>query len=95
MFRAGLYNRRGEALGFAYPTVRKDAARVSIVGGGMLNTPGIAATMFEALYEAHINIHMISTSEIKITVLIDEDKADKAVEAIHNKFFAPDSVIGQ
>ena len=78
---------RREELGFEYLNVRKDVAKVSIVGGGMLNTPGIAATMFEALYEAHINIHMISTSEIKITVLIDEDKADKAVEAIHNKFF--------
>jgi len=76
-----------EELGFEYLNVRKDVAKVSIVGGGMLNTPGIAATMFQALYEAHINIHMISTSEIKITVLIDEDKADKAVEAIHNKFF--------
>lgn len=76
-----------EELGFEYLNVRKDVAKVSIVGGGMLNTPGIAATMFQALYEAHINIHMISTSEIKITVLIDEDKADKAVEAIHRQFF--------
>ncbi len=76
-----------DELGFDYLNVRKDVAKVSIVGGGMLNTPGIAATMFQALYEAHINIHMISTSEIKITVLLDEDKADKAVEAIHNKFF--------
>ena len=76
-----------EELGFEYLNVRKDVAKVSIVGGGMLNTPGIAASMFQALYEEHINIHMISTSEIKITVLIDEDKADRAVRAIHNKFF--------
>ena len=74
-------------LGFDHVNVRKDVAKVSIVGGGMLNTPGIAATMFQALYEDHINIHMITTSEIKISVLIDEDKADRAVQAIHAKFF--------
>ncbi len=74
-------------LGFDHVNVRKDVAKVSIVGGGMLNTPGIAATMFQALYEDHINIHMITTSAIKISVLIDEDKADRAVQAIHAKFF--------
>jgi len=74
-------------LGFDHLDVRKDVAKVSIVGGGMVNNPGIAATMFEALYEAHINIQMITTSEIKVSVLIDEDQADKAVQAIHDKFF--------
>lgn len=74
-------------LGFDHLDVRKDVAKVSIVGGGMVNNPGIAATMFEALYEKHINIQMITTSEIKISVLIDEDEADKAVQAIHDKFF--------
>ena len=50
--------------------------------------PGIAADMFEALYDAQINIQMIATSEIKISVLIDAKDADSAVSAIHNKFFS-------
>ena len=54
---------------------------------GMETHPGIAAEMFEALYEANINIKMISTSEIKISVLIDSKDADKAVAAVHDKFF--------
>lgn len=61
-------------------------AKVSVVGAGMETHPGAAATMFEALYEINVNIQMISTSEIKISVLIDAEDADKAVEAIHNKF---------
>ncbi|MBC3515157.1 aspartate kinase [Neobittarella massiliensis] len=62
-------------------------AKVSIVGAGMQSNPGVAATMFEALAEANINIKMISTSEIKISVIIDEDDADRAVSAIHGAFF--------
>ncbi|HCW80259.1 MAG TPA: aspartate kinase [Ruminococcaceae bacterium] len=65
----------------------EDVAKVSIVGAGMESHPGIAAEMFEALYEANINIHMISTSEIKISVLIDCKNADQAVSVIHEKFF--------
>lgn len=65
----------------------KSVAKVSIVGAGMLSSSGVAATMFEALSEAKINIQMISTSEIKVSVLIDEASADKAVQVIHNKFF--------
>lgn len=60
--------------------------KVSIVGAGMQSNPGVAAKMFEALYEADINIRMISTSEIKISVLIDEDKGKRALVAIHNAF---------
>lgn len=67
-------------------TYSDNVAKVSIVGAGMVNNPGVAATMFEALYDAGINIEMISTSEIKISVLIDEKDADKAVRAIHDKF---------
>ena len=59
----------------------------SSTGGGMVDNPGVAATMFEALYEAHINIMMISTSEIKVSVLIDKEDTDRAVAAIHAKFF--------
>ncbi|NLV87480.1 MAG: aspartate kinase [Clostridiales bacterium] len=65
----------------------KNVAKVSIVGAGMLTSSGIASTMFEALSDAKINIQMISTSEIKVSVLIDESNADKAVQVIHNKFF--------
>lgn len=67
-------------------------AKVSIVGAGLESHPGMAAKMFEALYEANINIHMISTSEIKISVLINRSDADRAVSVIHEKFFgeAPD-----
>ena len=65
----------------------ENVAKVSIVGAGMESHAGTAARMFEALFEANINIHMISTSEIKISVLIDRAEADKAVAAIHNKFF--------
>lgn len=62
-------------------------AKVSIVGAGMETHSGIASRMFEALYSAGVNIQMIATSEIKISVLIDETDADKAVAAIHSEFF--------
>ncbi len=65
---------------------REDISKVSIVGAGMTNNPGVAAKMFEALYEADINIHMISTSETKISVLVNVANAEKAVQAIHDKF---------
>jgi aspartate kinase len=68
--------------------VEKDVAKVSIVGAGMMSHVGIAAKMFEALYDAGINIKMISTSEIRVTVLIDDEHVDKAVNAVHDKFFA-------
>lgn len=61
-------------------------AKVSIVGAGMVNNPGVAALMFEALYDADVNIHMITTSEIKISVLVDYHDAERAVNAIHEKF---------
>lgn len=67
--------------------VETNYAKVSIVGAGMQSNPGVASRMFEALFEANVNIHMISTSEIKISVIIDEEDADKAVVAIHNAFF--------
>ncbi len=65
---------------------RDDLSKVSIVGAGMAHNAGVAATMFEALYGAQINIHMISTSEIKVSVLINEHNAEKAVQVIHEKF---------
>ena len=62
-------------------------AKISIVGAGMESHAGVATKMFEALYDAQVNIQMISTSEIEVSVLIDSADADKAVSAIHSKFF--------
>ncbi|MBI4338688.1 MAG: aspartate kinase [Chloroflexi bacterium] len=64
----------------------QDLAKVSIVGTGMQNAPGYAATMFRALYEAGINIEMITTSEIRITCIIAEAKVPEAVRALHDAF---------
>ncbi len=75
-----------EFLGYDEIKVSEDVAKVSIVGAGMVNNPGVAAKMFEALYDAGINIHMISTSEIKVSVLISSANVEKAVNAIHDKF---------
>ena len=75
-------------LGFDHIDVSDNIAKVSIVGAGMINNPGVASLMFEALYNAGININMISTSEIKVSVLVDADDSDRAVQAIHNKFFS-------
>ena len=76
------------SLGFDRIDVNKEVVKVSIVGAGMLENAGVAAKMFGALYDADINIHMISTSEIKVSVLLDESDANAAVQAIHDKFFA-------
>lgn len=62
-------------------------SKVSIVGVGIANKPGVASDMFEALYENNINMHMITTSEIKISVLVNSNEADLAVQSIYNKFF--------
>ena len=67
-------------------SVDKESAKVSIVGAGMQSHSGVASTMFEALFSQNINIKMISTSEIKISVIIDKKDADKAVAAIHDAF---------
>ena len=64
----------------------KEVVKVSIVGAGMMSNPGVAAKMFEALFNENININMISTSEIRITVLINEKDAERAVNAVHDAF---------
>ena len=61
--------------------------KVSIVGAGLMSNCGVAAKMFEALYEAGVNIQMINTSEIRVSVLLDEADVNRAVRAIHDKFF--------
>ena len=75
-----------EVLGFQEITCNENVAKVAIVGAGMMSNPGVASQMFEALFNYGININMISTSEIRITVLIDEKDVDRAVRAIHEKF---------
>ena len=74
-------------LGAKEVSAETSVAKVSIVGAGMESHAGVATKMFEALMDAQINIRMISTSEIKVSVLIAEEDADKAVKAIHEKFF--------
>ena len=76
-----------EIIGYSSLAMNDKIAKVSIVGAGMMSAPGVASTMFEALFGAKVNIGMISTSEIKISVLVDEKDADRAVSAIHAKFF--------
>ena len=74
------------SLNYKNVTVDTSISKISIVGAGMESHPGIASKMFEALYDAGINIQMISTSEIKISVLIDAKYADKAVNVVHDAF---------
>ena len=64
-----------------------DVAKLSVVGAGMMSNPGVAAKMFEALYNSRVNINMISTSEIKVSVLVHISDADRAVQVIHNRFY--------
>ncbi len=75
-----------DVIGYGELSYNTNVSKVSIVGAGMVSNAGVAAKMFEALYDAHINIHMIATSEIKVSVLIDEGMENKAVKAIHDKF---------
>jgi len=76
-----------ESIGCDHVSVDRGIAKVSIVGAGMMNAPGMAVRMFEALSNCNINIQMISSSEIKLSVVIPEADADRAVSAIHEKFF--------
>ena len=69
-------------------TVNKKVNKISIVGAGMMSNPGVAAKMFEALYNVGVNINMISTSEIRVTVIVDEGRADVAMNAVHDAFLS-------
>lgn len=66
--------------------VMKDVSKVSIVGAGMMTNAGVAAKMFEALYDAGVNIRQISTSEIRVTVLVDRKYTEIAAQAVHDAF---------
>ncbi len=82
----GLIEENLAVIGGSSVDVSTNVAKVSVVGAGMQSHTGVAARMFEALYEANINIKMVSTSEIKISVIIDENDADKAVQAVHDAY---------
>ena len=73
-------------IGYEKVSMETGVAKVSVVGAGMMSNPGVAAKMFECLYNSNINIKMISTSEIRVTVLIDEKEVDKAMNAAHEIF---------
>lgn len=75
-----------EALTIQEISYNEKVAKISVVGAGMMTNPGVAAKMFESLYNSRINISMISTSEIRITVLIDEKDIDEAMNAVHDGF---------
>lgn len=66
--------------------INDNIAKVSIVGAGMIDRPGIASAMFETLADLGVNIRMISTSEIKISCLVDKEDAHKALQALHKVF---------
>ena len=75
-----------EALTIKEITSNRDVAKISVVGAGMMSNPGVAAKMFESLYNEGVNINMISTSEIRITVLINEKDGIRAMNAVHDAF---------
>ena len=76
-----------EKLSYQEVTHNESLSKVSIIGVGIANKPGVAAKMFVALYEKNINMHMVTTYEIKISVLVDIEEANNAVTAIYKKFF--------
>ena len=75
-----------ERIGFTALEYNEDVAKVSIVGAGMMSNPGVAAKMFESLYNENININMIATSEIRVTVLVNKKDAERAMNAVHDAF---------
>ena len=80
------WNENKERLTIQEITCNKNVAKLSVVGAGMMSNPGVAAKMFESLYNSRVNINMISTSEIRITVLVDEKDIEKAMNAVHDGF---------
>lgn len=79
-------NENKARLGFREVQAETKVAKVSIVGAGMMSNPGVAAKMFESLYNENVNINMIATSEIRVTVLVDEKDAQRAMNAVHDAF---------
>lgn len=81
-----LLNENKEALTAQAIACEEGVAKISIIGAGMTSNPGVAAKMFEALYSANVNIKMIATSEIRITVLISEEDVNRAMRTVHDAF---------
>ncbi len=73
-------------IGASHVATDVDIARVSVVGAGMKSNPGVAATVFETLAGADINIEMISTSAIRISCVVRQDQVEQAVLVLHDAF---------
>ena len=78
--------KENKRINFRKLLLKKDVAKISIIGVGMISTPGVTYKMFQALANKKINIQVISTSEIKISVLIDKKNVKKALEVLHKEF---------
>ena len=81
-----LLNSCKDQLGFDHIEYNCDVVKLSVVGSGMMSHPGVAAKMFECLYNENVNINMIATSEIRITVLVNSEDALRAMNAVHDAF---------
>ena len=82
-----IINKLRKELGAVRIDCLKDVAKVSIIGSGIMENPKIPAQMFTALTEANVNIRMISTSELKLSVVVDADEGHRALVAVHGAFF--------
>lgn len=80
-------NENLEIFGASKVVTKNNLSKVSVVGAGMQSNPGVAAKMFEAISDANINIDMITTSEIKVSVIISQDESEKAARVVHDAFF--------
>ena len=78
--------RNNKNINFRNLLLEKEVSKISIIGVGMITTPGVTFRMFQALANKKINIKVISTSEIKISVLIDKKNTKKALKALHKEF---------
>jgi len=85
-----ILEKNADFLGYESLSYTNDLAKLSVVGGGMASNPGVAASIFEALYDIGVNVKMISSSEIKISVLIEEKDAEIAANSVHEKLMAKD-----
>ena len=78
--------KENKRINFRKLLLKKGVVKISVIGVGMISTPGVTYKMFQALANKKINIQVISTSEIKISVLIDKKNVKKALEVLHKEF---------
>ncbi len=78
--------KENKSISFRKLLLKKDVSKISVIGVGMISTPGVTFRMFQTLANKRINIQVISTSEIKISVLIDKKDTKKALVALHREF---------